>query len=129
MIYSIGKRITNFIKLRIYKFDRRSGIGQDVRKVKDGDTTCEHKKWYYDSGALKAETIYINGKLEGIANYYYESGDIKAREFYVNDQLHGLSKWYYTSGEVKSERYYKLGTLVSRREYDKAGRMIRAEEG
>ncbi|MGE5679759.1 MAG: toxin-antitoxin system YwqK family antitoxin, partial [Bacillota bacterium] len=84
----------------------------------------ELKKWFYASGRLKAETFYKDGRLEGLANYYYESGEIKAREFYKNNQLTGLSKWYYESGEVKSERYYQDGTLVSRREFDKAGRLI-----
>jgi antitoxin component YwqK of YwqJK toxin-antitoxin module len=128
MIYSIGKRIRNYIKVRIYQF-RNSSIHNDFYDNPDnnGDDPAnyEFKKFYYDSGNIKTEAYYENGKLQGIANYYYEYGNFKAREFYKDNQLNGLSKWYYESGEIKSERYYQNGTLVSCKEYNKAGVVIK----
>lgn len=126
MIYSIGKRIKNFVKVRIYQFhEKRDDYRHYNGYSSEDQSEIELKKYYYSDGRLKAETFYKNGKLEGIANYYYETGDLKAREFYKNNQLHGLSKWYYESGELKSERYYQDGSLVSRKEYDKSGILVR----
>jgi len=120
---SVGKRIKNFSKVRIYSFVNRlthkKGEETDRR-----EGTVEIKRLYYPDGTLKLETNHRNGKLDGIANYYYESGGLKAREFYRNNTLQGLSKWYYESGEVKSERYYKDGDLTNKKEFDKTGKLI-----
>ncbi|MEI7812613.1 MAG: hypothetical protein WCJ01_09325 [Ignavibacteria bacterium] len=127
MIYSIIKRIKDYVKVRIYRFNKHDDVNNSGHNKKSDDDTSKYelRKWHYESGLIKAETFYVDGKLDGIANYYYENGNLKAREFYHDDQLTGLSKWYYESGEVKSERYYKDGVLTSRREFDKLGRVIR----
>lgn len=123
IIFSIGKRIKDYSKVKIYSFVKKlkSHSGDDMFKE---ELPSEIKRLYYPNGSIKLETYHKNGKLEGIANYYYESGGLKAREFYKDNTLHGLSKWYYESGEIKSERYYKDGNLTIKKEYDKAGNLI-----
>ncbi|HEX2960215.1 MAG: toxin-antitoxin system YwqK family antitoxin [Bacteroidota bacterium] len=122
---SIGKRIKDFSRVRIYSFIHKLSTDENGN-VTGGDGGYEIKRLYYPNGNLKLETNNRNGRLEGIANYYYESGRLKAREFYRENQIHGLSIWYYETGEVKSERYYKDGTLTQKKDFDKSGRILQA---
>lgn len=128
MIFSIGKRVKDYIKVKIYFFvDKvKFRFGYKAASINPNEQIGNEgfKRWYYDNGNLKAEFYHKGGKVEGIANMYYESGSIKAREFYKEDQLQGLSKWYYESGELKSEKYYKGGVLYSTKEFDKRGKVI-----
>jgi antitoxin component YwqK of YwqJK toxin-antitoxin module len=125
IFFSIGKRIKDFSKVRIYSFVH-SLTHNEGGEAQGQEFQVEIKRLYYPNGNVKLETNNRNGKLDGIANYYYESGNLKAREFYRDNSIHGLSKWYYESGEIKSERYYKDGTLVSKKDYDKNGRPLEA---
>ncbi|MGE5432704.1 MAG: toxin-antitoxin system YwqK family antitoxin [Syntrophomonadaceae bacterium] len=119
---SVGKRIKDFSKVRIYSFMHR--LKDAEGNMCSGDGRVEIKRLYYPNGNMKLETNNRNGKLDGIANYYYESGKLKAREFYKDNNIHGLSIWYYESGEIKSERYYKEGTLTQKKDYDKSGKIL-----
>lgn len=122
---SVGKRIKNFSKVRIYSFVNRFSHSEKGEALQD-EGLVEVKRLYYPNGSLKLETSHRNGKLEGIANYYYESGSLKAKEYYRNNSIHGLSIWYYETGEIKSERYYKDGSLSDKKDYDKNGKLIQA---
>lgn len=130
MIFSVGKRVSNFAKVKIYFYINKYKSGtHTVDNLQFNDTSKDEiKRFFYKSGALKLECCQRQGKLEGIANLYHENGKIKAREFYKNDVLHGLSKWYYESGELKSEKYYKDGVVISMKEFDKNGNIIKTEK-
>ncbi len=123
MNFSIGKRLKNFLKIKVYYFSKKIKNLYRKNEIQEGETSG-YKRWYFPNGAIKAEFYVINGKVEGIANLFYESGAIKAKEFYKADKLNGLSKWYYESGELKSEKYYKDGILTSSKDYDKNGNVI-----
>lgn len=128
IIYSIGKTIKNFVKVKIYLYANKvTGAlsKKDTNAAGIPEEEGHYKRWYYPDGKIKAEVYLKNGKMEGIANLYHENGNIKAREFYRNDQLQGLSKWYYETGELKSEKYYRDGILAHLKEYDLKGRLIR----
>ena len=44
---------------------------------------------YYDSGQLKEETDYLNGKLHGKWLLYHESGQLWIECNYIDDKKHG----------------------------------------
>ncbi len=92
----------------------------------------ETTKEYYDTGELKAETTYKqgkieskrtflkNGKLERETKYledkkyetrieYYTTGELFRERQLLDDKLEGLEKEYYPNGKVKAERNYKEG--------------------
>ncbi len=49
---------------------------------------------YYESGILNTQSVYVNGKLQGLSATYYESGDIKSQGIYSNGSLELLKKWW-----------------------------------
>ncbi|MGE5457195.1 MAG: toxin-antitoxin system YwqK family antitoxin [Methanococcaceae archaeon] len=123
---SIGKRVKDFVRVRIYSYHSKGKLVQGSADNSAGDPSASRvTRSFFGNGQVKMETSHKNGKLDGMANFFYESGKIKAREFYKDDQIHGLSKWYYETGEIKSERYYKNGLLISRKDFDKTGRLLR----
>ena len=52
----------------------------------------EIRKVYYESGKLKAEWHYQDGKREGISRGYYESGGVLMEWNYQNDKLEDISR-------------------------------------
>lgn len=60
-------------------------------------------KFYYDSGKLRGETPFKEGKREGVGKTYYESGELQGETPFKNDVVEGLRKSYFTSGRVQSE--------------------------
>ena len=67
---------------------------------------------YYENGQLIAEGNYLNGKLEGISKMYYESGQLKSENSYKDNLLNGISKTYYENGQIKEELNYKDGQVI-----------------
>lgn len=125
IIHSVGKRIKNFLKVKIHtKSDTIQTINKNVdnQKGKKSDTRVE--RWFHENGKVKAECFYRNNQLQGISNYYYESGQVKARENYNEGLLHGMTKRYHPSGQISSEENYDRGKLVSKKEYDQLGNII-----
>ena len=96
-----------------------------------------HDIAFYESGNIKYDIEYENGKIDGIAMYYDDFGNVINKVSYVNDKFHGewidyfsngkishiisyeygrksgLEVWYYESGEKKSEALYRNGKLIS----------------
>jgi antitoxin component YwqK of YwqJK toxin-antitoxin module len=85
----------------------------------------EVKKEYYPDGNLKAVLNYKKGKLEGIAKYYYENGNLKERVNYRKGKRERTGTVYYESGELKVEMTYEDGKLISEKQYDKQGNLIK----
>jgi len=125
IFYSLGKRIKNFVKVKIFLGEKKltseayetNSIDQDGA-IKDG--IINH---FHENGNLKAECSYINYVLEGISNFYYENGVIKARENYKNGILQGVTKRYFENGKLKTEEYYLNGVLKNIKIFDKNGEM------
>jgi len=65
------------------------------------------RRTYYESGELKSEIPYENGKKEGMVRVYYKSGKLMQDDPYKNDKKEGIAKAYYESGELKAEAPYK----------------------
>ena len=80
-------------------------------------------KEYYDSGKLKREENYKNGKLEGITKSYYESGALKTEIYYKNGKAEGLAKIYFESGKTYLIDTYKNDQQIKRKMYDIKGKL------
>jgi antitoxin component YwqK of YwqJK toxin-antitoxin module len=59
-------------------------------------------KWYYKSGQVATEVLYINGRKDGLEKWYYESGQLKYEVPYVDGKRNGAAKWYSESGVITS---------------------------
>ena len=68
---------------------------------------------------------YINGKLEGTAKIYYPSGQLFDKENYKNGTAEGVRTVYYENGKLKSELIYKNGEIISKKDYDETGKLIK----
>jgi antitoxin component YwqK of YwqJK toxin-antitoxin module len=66
----------------------------------------EVRKEYYESGALKKEVTFKNGKKEGLAKKYYESGVLRLSILYKNGKPEGFYTIYDESGAMKQEFPY-----------------------
>lgn len=73
---------------------------------------AEVKKAYYESGALKAEFNYENGKKHGLTKVYYESGALEAEANFENGKRHGLSKYYSEDEKLIMRKNYIDGKVV-----------------
>lgn len=60
-------------------------------------------RWYYESGGLKYETPYKDGKSHGIDKSYWENGKLLYETIYENDKKNGIEKWYWSNGQLQHE--------------------------
>jgi len=75
-------------------------------------SSCGHKKKsFWESGKLKSELSFKNGKLNGPASWYYEDGIKEQEANYADNLLDGLMKRWYNTGVLESELSYKDGKL------------------
>jgi antitoxin component YwqK of YwqJK toxin-antitoxin module len=85
----------------------------------------EVKKTYYESGKLKDEYTFKNGKGEGPLEIYYESGALKEEYTNKNGKFEGPCKTYYESGALEEEVTYKKGKREGPfKIYDEGGQLI-----
>lgn len=81
----------------------RDGIFYDLKEEKPF-TGIE--KNYYETGQLKSERVYAEGRLEGIWKRYSIDGLVCFEGNYRDGKLEGVRKTYYDTGELESERFY-----------------------
>ena len=98
------------LSLTLYGADKIYEYGD--LEVQDDGTLIETKtkvlangigKFYYDSGRVRGETPFKDGKREGLGKTYYETGELQSETLFKNDMIEGLRKSYFTSGKVQSE--------------------------
>ncbi len=93
---------------------------------------AEVKKAFDDSGKLKYERNYENGKLHGISRGYYPSGKLKVTSSFYNGLAWGDTIGYYENGKVKAsipfvkgkvegvqKEFYNNGQLKSSQRFEK----------
>ncbi len=117
IFYSVGKRVKDFVRVILNPAALRAREGRDGAKGANRKRIV-HK---YPNGKVKAELIYVNGKLNGISTMYYPSGIIKSRENYSNGVLEGLANYYYENGKLMREEFYKNGHLLFKRIFNLDG--------
>jgi len=83
-------------------------------------------KEFYESGNIKSEGEYFNGKRKGNWKFYYEDGSIEQIGSYnYKGNKDGSWKWYYQSGKIKREENFKDGLEDGLfKEYDENGKVI-----
>jgi hypothetical protein len=80
----------------------------------------EVKKEFYDSGELKKETHYKNGKKEGLEKEWFDWGEIRTN--YKNGKKEGLETLWFESGKKKYEYHWKNGIENGKnKEWDRDG--------
>ncbi len=109
-------------------------------------------KLYYPTGELMTEWNYKNGKRDGISLGYFRNGKLKDKGFYKQDKLDGTVQKYSSDGKLKVEMNfkndrqegdtktfaedgslefvytYRKGRLLSRKEFDPQGKLIRDQD-
>jgi len=100
IFYSNGREIAKNI------LNEDDKVIRTIGKIPDGII-----KEYYQSGRLKAEWNYKNGKPEGLCKTYYESGELMFKYNYQGGKREGLTKSYYRNGRLKYEYNYRGGKL------------------
>lgn len=89
---------------------------------KDGKTEGIWKV-YYASGKLLSEITYKNSKEGEIAKYYFENGKLEAEVPTKGDKTDGIVKHYYENGVLASEVSYRDGELEWIKKYDENGNL------
>jgi len=59
--------------------------------------------------------------LNGICKWYFESGKLKAEGTFKDGKQDAISNWYYESGTLRETANFKDGTLLSATCYDEIG--------
>lgn len=85
------------------------------KEVKDGNF-----KFFYSSGKLESEGLYVNNLKEGEWKTYKDD-KLWILANYMNDSLHGSFTSYYKNGEVKRFDIYSHGKLKNGVCYDQKG--------
>ncbi len=67
---------------------------------------------FYEYGALKNETSYKKGKLDGDNNGYFIDNKTEFKDSYKEDLLEGYSVGYYGNGQIEYQGYNKDGEKV-----------------
>lgn len=98
--YSGGREVAKKV------LDEDGNVIKTIGKIPDGIV-----KEYYESGKLKSEWNYKNGKLEGICKTYYESGELMFKYNYKEGKQDGITRSYYRNGRLKYEYKYRDGKL------------------
>lgn len=88
------------------------------------------RTWFEDSGRLRSQTLYQDGKKHGCSYGWNKDGQHESEERYFEDQKHGNAKSWYGSGQLYTEwnftngladgicrRWYHTGQLQSVENY------------
>jgi MORN repeat protein len=123
----------DYIELLICVFDYHQ---QDGSFVLYNSQSKLHSEWnikknnlngisnlYYKNQKLKGEINFENGKLEGVSKFYYKNGKTQSELLFKGGKLDGISKKYYDSGLYAYLDSYNEGELISRKSYDKEGKL------
>ena len=68
-------------------------------------------KTYYESGKIRTEKKFIDGKLDGSSKGYYENGKKTSVSNYKNGKLEGEKLSYYKNGSLYIEANYSNDEL------------------
>lgn len=111
----------------------------EIIKWKNPDFKGETETTYYDSGAIKTETHYKEGVLDGLSTFYSEKGQLLSQASFVRGKLEGEVLWFYLCGAIYSRQnylkdcphgsqsyFYRDGTLKTQLEYEK-GTLLSAQ--
>ncbi len=116
--YTNGKRnkiSKSFYKDGTLKYDTKKVGGVFVKKgyYETGNLFFErlltngYYKEYFESGALKIESNYLDNQLSGVWKKFFESGEKEWEVTYKEDYKEGNYKKFYKNGKLKVEGNHK----------------------
>ncbi|MBZ0199392.1 MAG: hypothetical protein K8H86_05965 [Ignavibacteriaceae bacterium] len=90
---------------------------------------CQEKEYisqetYYPSGSVESQTIYVDGKRDGLQKFFYEDGTLASQILFVDDFKQGEFKAWFHSGTLKLVANYRDGKLQGEStQYYEGGKM------
>tara|TARA_B110000003_G_scaffold847_1_gene873 strand:- start:649 stop:1185 length:537 start_codon:yes stop_codon:yes gene_type:complete len=102
------------------------GVTQNILSImikESKETIPNEVVEYYDSGAIKSKTSYLDGVKQGEQINYYDSGEIKARTPYHYGKINGMRIFYYESGVIKELSKFDDGSQEHILFYNENGKM------
>lgn len=82
------------------------------------------EKMYYLNGQLLVERNFKDGKIDGLQKNYYESGELEGELFYKDGKKEGIAKVYYKNGQLSGEWVFKDGVLMEQKSYAEDGNLV-----
>ena len=92
------------------------------RNYKDGKEDGLGREWY-KNGQLKSEGNWKDGELDGLDRWWYEDGQLKIETNFKDGKRDGLCRGWHENGQLKFDYNYKDGKLISKKDWDKDGRL------
>jgi antitoxin component YwqK of YwqJK toxin-antitoxin module len=101
--------------LRSFKAYYGNGRLKEVEEFHQGGVGMI--RHYTEDGRLLRDSVWKNGCP--VWREYYESGQLKSETPYKDGKVEGTVKEYYESGCLKSEAVYWEGELLSKKEFER----------
>lgn len=80
---------------------------------------------WYKNGQKQSERNYIDGQKHGTSTYWDKNGQKMAEANYVKGNLHWTTTSWYENEQKKEENNYKGGEVLSQKEWDENGTLIK----
>lgn len=91
------------VKHGVFKMYHADGKTVSIERQYKNDTLLGAEKLYHESGKLKFEASYTEGKYDGAFKEYFEDGKILQEGLYKADALEGEIKTYYPNGKLREK--------------------------
>ena len=92
-------------------------VGIYVKGKKDGLL----REW--KNGQLQFEGNYKDGKRDGLIRKWYDDGQLKIETNFKDGKRDGLDRGWHENGQLKFDYNYKDGKLISKKDWEKDGRL------
>ena len=99
----------NGVKLNTKSWFKNDQLKEET-VYQDGKKDGLYKTWY-ENGQLKEETIYRDGKIDSLQKFWYKTGNKKQEISFKEGLKSGESRFWFEDGELSSIENYKNGVL------------------
>lgn len=119
VLKSEGKR-TNFLLDSTWNFYNQAGELVEVINYQLGKRSGYTYKYVYDNpeapgqATLIAQELYVNDKKEGTSYYYYNTGELKEEVSYADGKREGYSREFNKDSVIISLKQFKDNFLIAR---------------
>lgn len=81
--------------------------------------------YYYESGIVSSRAIYgSGGDKEGKSLWYFETGELREERDYIDGKISGWLKTFYKNGQLKRQDKYNAGKLIKGKCYSETGKRV-----
>ena len=103
-------------------------LDKDIVMYYEGNPFNGMVRFYYQSGQLKHEGNYQDGKRDGLLKGWHENGQLESENNYKDGKSHGSGWWYFQNGQLNWESNCKDGVFVGIQRYWWTNGQLREEE-